>query len=396
MPAAAPHLGAARGRRVIVGATTATTTHLAGAQVVAASWRRLHPGAPFYVLRADADRATHGEPEPFVLFPQDLGLDAAELAIRRAIYSPFEYTTSLKPVLLRTLLDRGADAVVFTDCDTDLYAPLDELAALAAARGVALTPHVLRPLPADGCSPDELDLLQLGVYNTGLLAVGPSGAGFLDWWTGRLRRDCLDAAGEGFFVEQRWADLIPSYFDCALVRDPSVNVAFWNLHERALTFDGGRHLVDGRPLRHFHFSGFDPERPDVLGHAMARPPRVRRSDEPALGRLLDDYARALLGAGHRERRSGGYPFATDAAGRLLGVRERRLLREEVLRFEAGIGPPPPDPFDSAQSTAFARLVADRLGARLRRTVNRRGSSAAQPPVQASEWVSAGMPGWARR
>lgn len=109
-----------------IGCTIATGTHLAGAEVAQAAWRRHHPGSDFRILLADADRASDGEPPPSVLYPEDLGLDADEIAVRRGIYSAFEYATSLTPRLLRFLLaGNGVDAVVYTDPDTGFLAGLD-------------------------------------------------------------------------------------------------------------------------------------------------------------------------------------------------------------------------------------------------------------------------------
>ena len=66
------------------------------------------------------------------------------------------------------------------------------------------------------------------------------------------------------YVDERWVDWAPVYFDHAVVRDSSLNVAFWNLDERELSEVDGQPMVDGAPLRHFHFAGFDPSQPDRL------------------------------------------------------------------------------------------------------------------------------------
>ncbi len=59
-------------------------------------------------------------------------------------------------------------------------------------------------------------------------------------------------------------DLTPGLFEgVRVLRDPGYNVAYWNLHERAISLEGGPH-VNGLPLHFFHFSGFDPDQPSVL------------------------------------------------------------------------------------------------------------------------------------
>ena len=312
-----------------------------------ASWRRFHPDAPFRILLADADPVDRPADDPSILVPEDLGLDRAEVRTRRVIYDAFEFATSLKADLLSCLLRAGARAVLFTDGDTDLYAPLDDLGGLAADVGICLTPHVMQPPPSEGIGPGDWTLLTLGVYNTGLVAVGASGLTFLEWWADRLRRDCLDAWEDGFYVEQRWTDLAPSYFGARIVEDPTVNVAFWNLHERPIIAVDGGFEVNGQPLRHFHFSHFDPEKPWLLCP----------DDQPAVKGLFTDYAQRLFEAGHRRYRSGAYRWATAADGRRLTWWDRLLLREATLAHEAGAAPAPPDPFEVNQQQEFTRLLS---------------------------------------
>ena len=328
---------------------------------MAESWQRFHPDAPFRILLADADQVDRVTDDPSILVPENLGLDPSEIRIRRAIYNPFEFATSLKADLLRFLLHDGARTVIFTDSDTYLYAQLDAFADLAVAMGVCLTPHVSRPAPADSRgAADDWALLKLGIYNTGLVAVSGSGMPFLDWWADRLRRDCLDAWPDGFYVEQRWVDLAPTYFAARIVEDPTLNVAFWNLHERQIKEVDGGYQVNGEPLRHFHFSNFDPEHPRALcGHIrdlQGRPFRMTVDAQPALEGLFGDYARRLLEAGHRRYRSAAYPFASAVTGHPLTWWDRLLLREATLAHEAGAAPPAPDPFATEQAQEFARFT----------------------------------------
>ena len=173
---------------------------------------------------------------------------------------------SLKARLPRVLLDRGASAVVFADTDSSFYGAIDDLAQPGPERGIVLFPHSTRPVRVRRYFPAsqlEYGRLTNGLFNTGLYVSGPGGRSFLDWWDGWLARDCLKEQAAGLWADQVWADWAPVYFEHAVVRDPSVNVAFWNLDERELREVDGRPTVDGVPLRHFHFAGFDPRRPDI-------------------------------------------------------------------------------------------------------------------------------------
>ena len=102
---------------------------------------------------------------------------------------------------------------------------------------MVLTPHNSEPIPPDGRAPSQIDILIAGVYNLGYISLAPGAEidKLLDWWSERLRRDCRVDPIYGYFVDQRWIDLAPGFVsDLRIVRDPRYNIAYWNLHSRAL------------------------------------------------------------------------------------------------------------------------------------------------------------------
>lgn len=345
----------------IVCCAVATVSYLARARVAAESWQRHHPEAPFVLLLVDGQDWPR-ESEPFrIVLPEELGLSEEELAIQQAIYDAFELSCALKPHFFRLLLSEGASAVVFTDTDTFFYAPVDDLAQTAAAAGLALVPHTARtPPPVRRYLPlGHIEYRQFvgGLFNLGFIAVGQGGEAFLDWWGDRLARDCLTESAAGLYVDERWVDWAPVCFDHVIVRDSSINVAFWNLDERELSELDGRALVDGVPLRHFHFAGFDPRRPEQLSRYLDDswpPPPPDR----VLTRLLQDYAARLLECGSEELLERPYKYGLSAGGRPLDLRERAIYREAVLAAEARGAEPPPSPFDRSRVGEFEQLVDD--------------------------------------
>ena len=346
-----------------VGCTTATAGFLPGARVLARSWRRHHPESPFFVLLADADESVAGDSELFeVIRPGELGIAPDELAVQRGIYDAGEFSTALKPHLLRHLLDRGASSVVFSDADTDVYAGLEDVAAAATAHGLALTPHVVSPIAGDGMTPTQIEYQQIdsGIFNTGLLSVADGGRTFLAWWASRLARDCLSERRSGMWVDQRWTDWVPAYFDHMVLRDTSLNVAFWNLHERPLEDLAGKPCVDGAPLRHFHFSGLDPQRARFLSTYLQvfSPRPFKIAYRGTLGRLLADYGQRLMECGYEELHGRAYRYDASASGRPLRRRERTIYREAVLAAEARDADPPPNPFDPDRTEEFERMIDD--------------------------------------
>jgi len=237
--------------------TVVTRNHLAFARLVGRTWIDHHPGSRFTVVVVDHEgmappRWTHRDIS--VVGPEAVGVDAAELHTLAAIYSAAELACALKPWALRQGLEE-ADAAVYLDGDVEVLAPMDDLEVRARAHGVVLTPHNLDPLPDDGRLPDQFTMLKAGMFNGGLVAVGRDGRPFLDWWAGRLRRHAIHELADAMHGDQRWLDCVPSYFDHHVLRDPTFNVAYWNLDERRPSWDGGGLSVAGRRVRCFHYSG---------------------------------------------------------------------------------------------------------------------------------------------
>jgi hypothetical protein len=122
--------------------------------------------------------------------------------------------------------------------------------------------------------------------------------------------------------DQRWVDLGAVLFDCFICKDPTLNVAYWNLGSRQLRLSDGCYLADGEPLTFFHFSGFDPRVPWLLSRYGGRSPRALLSENPALRRLCDEYAAELLVAGHEEVRGLTMDQVTLPDGVVLDKRAR--------------------------------------------------------------------------
>src|SRR5213075_216118 len=212
---------------------------------------------------------------------------------------------------------------------------------------MVITPHITEPLPDDGKRPDERDLLLAGIFNLGFLALS-SGMRetFLPWWRERLRRNCLNEPAAGLFVDQRWIDFAPALFEPQILKSAGYNVAYWNLPHRVLTRDDERLLVNGEPLRFFHFSGFSPRTPHLLSKHQHASLRIRLSENALLAELCERYAAALKTAGFDESSALPYAFEKTAGGLLLDARMRRVLRRTYLDDEASGSASFPNPFSS--------------------------------------------------
>lgn len=342
--------------------TVVTSDYLPWVRATAASFVEHHPGGRYYVLSIDPPSAEDRRADdPFVvLSPQDAGLTAAELGWLELIYTPLELSCALKPVLLRRML-ADVDAAIYLDADMLVYDSLVEIAEQATASGLVLSPHALSPRTDPAMETDD-DLLSFGQFNAGFLAVGRSGTEFVDWWASRLARDCpdWDPSAPRRYLDQRWLDLAVGYFDCSICRDPGVNLARWNLHQRDLQLHGERYLVDGVPLRVFHFSAFDPANPSSIKRDSRWHPRVDPAHSPPLRRLAEDYARRLIGAGWR-RRVGERRLRELAGIRLTGPVQASIRAALVEAERQGVAPKAaPDNAETLLNWLRAPVTNERL------------------------------------
>ena len=244
--------------------TSANLAYLPQASVLAESVRRHAPEARLTLILVDAfpgtktanaQRLQSGLFDDTVTVEELIGSDHESWMFGRDVV---EACTAVKGRALVELLSRG-NPVLYLDPDTALFGPLFDVEKALSDTSVLLTPHLLEPVdPESPTIEDEISCLTHGAYNFGMFGVSPTDEGrrFATWWSSRLEEHCVDEIGHGLFVDQRWGDLIPSFFpDFSILRHAGVNFASWNMHQRHLALDArGDYLVNGDPLVMFHFT----------------------------------------------------------------------------------------------------------------------------------------------
>jgi hypothetical protein len=317
--------------------------------VLATSFSEHHPASEFGVLIVDDEQDECGAGEPFrILRPRDLMIDQTEVNRRGAMSGPQGLVSSLKAPLLRHLVKEHRCSVLLLDADGCVYDDLSHVLALADEFGVVLSPHDLSPLSrADAGYPVEEMFLQAGVFNGGLLAVGPSGAPFLDWWADRSARRCIARMERGYLFSQRWLTLAAVYFQHCVLRDPGCNVMWWNLYQRDVSWANDRPYISGAPLRHFHFTGFAPAPPGSfrLGDIAEVSNFPGLAQKPGAARLCREYAARLVHAGLDEAGRVPPPFVTLPNGQRITDEERDRYRNLLEWAELHGGPEPTNPFE---------------------------------------------------
>ncbi|MCA9068207.1 MAG: hypothetical protein KDA84_04755, partial [Planctomycetaceae bacterium] len=271
-------------RRIAVG-TIFAKNYLAQARTLATSFQKWHPEIPLFGLLADeCDGHFTPETEPFHLLKLDQ-VDLPDLHRLKVQSTRQQLAVLAKPFLIQYLLDRGFQAVLLLDPDVWILNRLDSLLELIRRHSVVLTPHLLEPPSAKHRLSREFNILVSGIYNGGCLGVSDTltSRQFLGWFQERLLAHCRHAITEGVYYDQRWLDLVPTYFDdVKICCDPGVNIAYWNLPERQLERANGTYSVQGQPAKFFHFSGFEPEDSERLSRYVVS---GMKSQDPVIQQL---------------------------------------------------------------------------------------------------------------
>jgi len=229
------------------------------------------------------------------LFVEDVAIAGFDDMVKR--YTIVELVTSVKPYYFSYLFASNpeVDKIAYFDPDIKIYQPLTSLEQKLDEFDIILTPHFTDRIPqGDNALPTEIHIFNTGVFNLGFLAVKRSEntTRMLTWWEDKLRYDCIVDLTRGYFVDQLWMNLVPAYFDKVLIdKYPGYNMAHWNLHDRILSKGPDGYLVNGSPLVFYHFSHYNPGKPEEIA---AYHNRFNFATRPDLKGLYDDYRAGLL------------------------------------------------------------------------------------------------------
>ena len=272
-------------------------------------------------------------------------LDIPDLNDMKFRYDIMEFNTAIKPFVLLKLMEQY-DRVIYLDPDICVYAEMEEInRAFDSGYHFILTPHLSDYFPDDGFHPSEPDIMKSGVYNLGFLAVDNSDDAriAIRWWADRLETLCVNRQRDGIFVDQKWMDLLPGRHDgIYILRNNGYNTAYWNLSHRKAEKDGNTICFNGDKLVFFHFSGYDPLRPDIVSKHQDR---YRMDETGVCKELFYDYRDRILGNGFEALRTLPYAFQTFTDGRAVLSLFRMIYRDDPKIIKAMKGK---NPFDCPQ------------------------------------------------
>lgn len=276
-------------------------------------------------------------------------------------YDIMELATAVKPYFIKYIADTvGAEKIIYLDPDIYVMNSLSKINQLLDEHQIVLTPHLTKPIQ-DKFRPSEHDILKAGAYNLGFIAlrITTETRTFLNWWAEHLYKECIVDFENNLFVDQRWIDLVPGLFGGVFIlRDIGYNVAYWNLHHRLVTLEGGKFVVNGTIIVFMHFSGFSASKPEVVSKH-----QNRFKDFSELGdgaQLFYEYDKELRVHGYENASRWSYTWECFDNGVRIPLVIRRFYLQSVdpMLFD--------DPFKTSGGDGFYGWLIDKGGSGLPR------------------------------
>lgn len=340
----------------VVAFSSFTFSYLDRARVLFSTLRKHHPDWELVALMPDhpppgIELVLENEPFDRVVWFEDLDLPRGRAWLFG--HDIIEASTAVKGPFLHQICESGAaDIVIYLDPDTALLNDLSPLVEALQTYDGLLTPHLLEPEDElQALLDNELATLRTGIFNLGFVAIRTTGQGarFAKWWNDRLLSFCYDDIPRGLFVDQRWCDHVPAFFDrFHVLRDPGYNVASWNLSKRKIQIGlDGVISVNGSPLRFWHFTKLGP-----TGDTMTR--RYAGSNFEVY-EIWNWYRRLIQEANDPRIPPRWWAFGSFADGSPVQKHHRELYRTRA-DLQAAFS----EPFESGPATYQAWLAHEGL------------------------------------
>jgi hypothetical protein len=243
-------------------------------------------------------------------------------------HNAYEASGSCKAKLMQYALNtfKNEDKFIFLDSDTKVFGPFDEISEELNQHNIILTSHILEP------GIRENIFYKFGIFNTGLFAIKRSEEStlFLRWWADRAEKACFNDPGNGLFLEQKWLNHAPVYFNIDILRHPGYNVGWWNLHHRKIELSkDGKFTVNGQPLKLFHFSSIIKFWCNYIGFLNEK---SKGNYNPLLSTLVNQYVSELSKAGTDFPKIIPWSYDYFASGKPIKMAARLALRKSPKSF----------------------------------------------------------------
>lgn len=322
--------------------------YLSLAYTLGDSLKKYNEDYEYHIIIADRFDGLDKTAEPFsVLSLEDIGLEAELLDELAFKYGITEFCTAVKPFCFDYFFKKGFAKAIYFDPDICTFSSLSPIFDELEKKSIVVTPHFFTAEEDYTGTISEQLLLHVGGFNFGFVGVSTVGGGqaFVNWWKNRLTNFSYQDKIEALHTDQKFGDLIPSFFfdDLFVSKDLGRNMSFWNLHERNLISKEDSYFVenkitkrDSHQLIFYHFAGYEITRKEDLIHKNHR--EYKFSDFPEIDQLYKWYGEQLQKWNFKKYISIPYGYATFDNQVPIKNYHRRLYRRLLMEGDEILKP----------------------------------------------------------
>lgn len=183
------------------------------------------------------------------------------------------------------------------------------------------------------------------------------GLRIIRWWKERLSKYAFQDPKMGLYTDQKWMNFVGTISsEVCVLRDYGYNVAWWNFHERNITFNDGVGMVMQKeiqkPIVFFHFSGFKANRFETISKNENYDSLPSKEN---IKRLFEVYNQELIEADYVTYSKMPYAYNCFENGIVISKLQRRLSRRLLSK-----GYQVKNPFQVDEKGFYALLAKNKL------------------------------------
>ena len=318
--------------------TVVTPSHLHLARALAKSLETSENSETLYVLLVNEDES---------FYPEKLHQNIKIIKISELnrelpenmcwYFDNFELCNALKPFIVEWVFQQGFKKVIFLDADIYVVSPFAPIWETLNSYPLLLTPHHIYPPTLGLTYTDESAVADMGIFNGGFAgwSAGEKALKMLDWMCTRFPVYGFCDRKNGMFVDQKLLPLLIQYFHdtIGISKDPRLNIAFWNCHERIVSIQDEIFFIEGNHAIFFHMSGFRLTSPSTPCSYL--PPQQNAqilTKAPWLSKVMQNYVRLLQSYSDSSNKS-LQPFSKFNGIKLTPNLRRILFKKGYLKYQ---------------------------------------------------------------
>lgn len=194
--------------------------------------------------------------------PGTESINITNLYNKASYHDPLGKICSIRPTVVLDAFNKGYTKVIFLGADNEFFSNGDFLFNVLNYHNAFGVPHITNPIAEDGLMPCNASIAKTGHLNSDFVGFYKSEQviNFLKWQEETLKIQCI--ANNDVFLDQTWLNFLPMFVDNVhILRDETVNVAYYNLMQRNFNKIDGQWCIDRKPLVSFQYSGLDVNNP---------------------------------------------------------------------------------------------------------------------------------------